>query len=147
MLRKIPLYIIIVALLLTLDQLSKNYAFYHFQTPIVLLPQLLELVYVKNFGIAFGLQLPQPLIYLSALVLLCFILPMIIREYDTGKKLTIFALLLIVSGALGNIIDRLHQGFVTDFISIWHWPAFNLADAYITTAVLLLIVFYAKLKR
>lgn len=50
----------------------------------------------------------------------------------------------IAGGAIGNIIDRVRQGAVTDFLDFyvgdWHWPAFNLADAFISCGVTLLLV-------
>jgi signal peptidase II len=59
---------------------------------------------------------------------------------------TVFALAasLIISGAIGNTIDRLSWGHVIDFIDLhaagWHWPAFNLADSCIVTGALLLVL-------
>ena len=46
---------------------------------------------------------------------------------------------LLVAGAVGNLADRARQGFVTDFIELPHWPAFNVADASITIGVVSLI--------
>ena len=57
-----------------------------------------------------------------------------------------FGLSLIIAGALGNIVDRLHYGFVIDFIDVhvgsYHWPVFNLADSAITVGVMILLVSY-----
>ena len=47
---------------------------------------------------------------------------------------------LLVGGALGNLIDRVRQGSVTDFLKVPHWPAFNLADAAITVGVVALVL-------
>ena len=56
---------------------------------------------------------------------------------------------LILSGAIGNVIDRLAYGAVVDFIDVyylhWHWPAFNIADSAITLGVILLI--FDEIKR
>jgi signal peptidase II len=53
-------------------------------------------------------------------------------------------LALIVGGALGNIVDRLRQGKVTDFLDLywrdWHWPAFNVADVAITFGALCVLI-------
>jgi len=46
----------------------------------------------------------------------------------------------VIGGAVGNIIDRVRAGAVTDFIKLPHWPAFNLADAAITVGVISLVV-------
>ncbi len=60
------------------------------------------------------------------------------------EKLTAAALGLIIGGAVGNLIDRIMNGYVVDFIDVyyrdWHWPAFNLADSAITGGVILLLL-------
>jgi signal peptidase II len=61
----------------------------------------------------------------------------------TPKPLEMVGLGLIAGGAMGNIVDRISQGAVTDFLDFhvgrWHWPAFNMADTMITIGVVLLI--------
>ena len=69
------------------------------------------------------------------------------RFLDLSKKLAIFAVSLVIGGAVGNVIDRLISGQVTDFISVWIWPVFNLADSFITIGILAIIIFYDKIKR
>ena len=65
------------------------------------------------------------------------------------QKLFCLAMSLILSGAIGNVIDRLAYGAVVDFIDVyylnWHWPAFNIADSAITLGVILLI--FDEIKR
>ena len=60
------------------------------------------------------------------------------------EKLTQAALGLIIGGAVGNLIDRIINGYVVDFIDVyyktWHWPAFNVADSAITGGVILLLL-------
>jgi signal peptidase II len=52
--------------------------------------------------------------------------------------------MLVLGGALGNLLDRLIHGYVIDFIDVyygaWHWPAFNVADSAITVGAVLLVV-------
>ncbi len=61
-----------------------------------------------------------------------------------NEKLTAAALSLVIGGAVGNLIDRIMNGYVVDFIDVFyqdhHWPAFNLADSAITCGVILLLV-------
>jgi signal peptidase II len=52
----------------------------------------------------------------------------------------------VLGGGLGNLIDRFTRGYVIDFISIWKWPVFNLADVFVTIGVLLIVLFYGKIK-
>lgn len=63
---------------------------------------------------------------------------------EVGNKLLACSLAMVVGGALGNVIDRVFNGYVIDFIDVyvgrWHWPVFNIADSCIVLGVLLLIV-------
>lgn len=107
-----------------------------------------KLEYAENQGIAFGLNIPAPQLMFSVLTLLLiiFIIYLAIKELNLGLKLSQFAIALILGGALGNLIDRITRGFVVDFIAIWKWPNFNLADSFIVIGVLLLVIFYGKIK-
>jgi signal peptidase II len=63
---------------------------------------------------------------------------------NSSQTLFCLALSLILSGAIGNVIDRILYGAVVDFVDLhyagWHWPAFNIADSAITIGVILLIL-------
>lgn len=49
-----------------------------------------------------------------------------------------------MAGGLGNLIDRMIMGYVTDFIDIWKWPVFNIADIAITCGCMLMIIFVLR---
>ena len=99
---------------------------------------LVDLVHVRNTGVAFGflsgggaLVLTFTLLAMAALIGYLALRPE--RPWlwlPTG---------MLVGGALGNLIDRLANGSVTDFIKLPHWPAFNVADMSITFGVLALL--------
>ena len=111
--------------------------------------------YVENRNIAFsvGRQLPnsvkQPLIIGIGILALVFLIYFIIQS---EKSFLIYvSTTLIMAGALGNLIDRLINGYVVDFIHWFYkgfdWPVFNLADAYITVGMIFLItefLFFAR---
>jgi len=63
---------------------------------------------------------------------------------NTSQTLFCLAMSLVLSGAIGNVIDRILYGAVVDFVDLhyagWHWPAFNIADSAITIGVILLIL-------
>jgi signal peptidase II len=113
------------------------------------------LTYVRNTGAAFGIfagsheAFRLPFLILVSVLALGFVFVMLKRlpEQQTGL---ITALAFIVGGALGNLIDRVLYGEVIDFLdfywSHYHWPAFNLADSFITVGVLITLYYLIKAK-
>ena len=103
------------------------------------LVSFLSLVHVHNPGVAFGFLgdggLPVLLVTAAALTLL-----MGYFARHTQRSLLWLPTGLLLGGALGNLIDRLHQGYVTDFIHFPHWPAFNVADMCFTGGVIALVL-------
>ena len=103
-----------------------------------------DLVYVQNFGISFGLFSGYVshwyLIIIGLLITLLIIYLMVISK----KRLEKLAYFIIIIGATSNILDRTINAYVVDFISIhyknYYWPAFNLADIYITIGIIMLII-------
>jgi len=105
-----------------------------------------NLVLVCNPGAAFSLLSEAggwqtPLLIAFALGAIAVVGTMIVRR--PGEKILCAALALILAGALGNVVDRVRFGCVSDFLDFhargWHWPAFNVADSAITIGALLLI--------
>jgi signal peptidase II len=99
----------------------------------------LSIGHVHNRGIAFGfLSGGGALVLVVTLAALALLLGFFAR--DPGRALVWLPTGLLLGGALGNLFDRLRQGYVTDFITLPHWPSFNVADIAITVGVLLLVV-------
>ena len=104
--------------------------------------------YICNTGIAFGIE-PSPkfwgvIILVIAVILLYQIFNFkfsIFKQFTINKYLNFqsLVLLLIISGAFSNIIDRVYFGCVIDFINLRFWPIFNLADIFITAGAILLL--------
>ena len=97
-----------------------------------------DLVHVRNRGVAFGMFEDGGVILVvigvaSVLALLVFF------ATHSRRPLVWLPTGLLLGGAAGNLIDRMRQGFVTDFIDLPLWPAFNLADTCITIGVLSLL--------
>jgi len=114
--------------------------------PVVVIPGLFNLVHWRNTGIAFGLLQDQSvLLTLLGTAALVGIPLLFWWEWRRDARLGVAAwgLGLILGGALGNLIDRLRFGDVTDFLLFYigsrQWPAFNLADSGITIGTILVL--------
>jgi len=104
-----------------------------------LLGGVITIVDVRNSGIAFGQlagggALVAVIVALAVGALLWYFLSHI------ATPMIWLATGLVIGGAVGNIIDRVRAGAVTDFIKLPHWPAFNFADAAITIGVIALVL-------
>jgi signal peptidase II len=97
-----------------------------------------ELVHVRNRGIAFGL-LDGRSIALTVLTVAALALLVGYFALHTNRPLLWLATGLLLGGALGNLLDRVRDDAVTDFIDLPLWPAFNVADMAITAGVLVLL--------
>ena len=132
-------------LLVFFDQLTKDLVINKFELyeSTNLLP-FLNFTFVVNYGFAFGfLNNPSLNQLVASLVILSIIIYFLYLLIKTQDYIFRFSLVLILSGALGNFLDRIFRGFVIDFIDIYisdyHWPAFNLADSWITVGFMILI--------
>jgi len=124
--------------LLLMDQLTKFFA-RSLLDEIILIPSVLSLTYVKNTGAAFGILQGNNLLFIflsfAALLFLFFFF----NEFQEKKEKILVTL--IITGVIGNLFDRLFFGFVTDFITFPYWPSFNIADALLSSSVLILLLF------
>lgn len=98
-----------------------------------------KIVHVTNTGAAFGiLQGAGPLLIVTSVAGLAAILVYLFNP-AFAQPLVRLGLALMLGGAIGNLIDRLHAGRVVDFLKVPNWPAFNVADSAITVGVLILL--------
>jgi signal peptidase II len=103
----------------------------------------LELTYVHNKGVAFGLAGGAGV----GLILITFVALAVVGYLfarDPTRPGMWVAVGLLAGGALGNLADRVRADAVTDFIHIGSWPAFNLADVSISAGVILLVLLYLR---
>ncbi len=138
--------VILMGLFVFLDQLSKYYAALRLKgnKPLVIVDGVFELHYLENNGAAFGMLQGQKAFFIFiAAVVLAIILYVILRTpyQRIFIKLNI-TLVLIASGAIGNLIDRIRYNYVIDFLyfSLINFPIFNVADIYVTLASFYLII-------
>lgn len=103
-----------------------------------------HLTYVTNDGMAFGLSLPggKTVLLVLTILLTGFIIGFLWKERH-GHPLIKYGLALILSGAIGNLIDRIYAGKVVDFLDFmigdFHWYIFNVADSAVTVGMTLFI--------
>lgn len=128
-------YILLGLVLIIVDQITKILV-----KDLMIIKSFLKFTYIKNTGAAFGiLSGNRIIIILVTLILIGYLI------YDSLKnnktKLELFSYLLIISGAIGNLIDRVFFGYVRDFISFTlfskEMAIFNVADIYITFGVII----------
>lgn len=128
-----------------IDQITKYGALFYLKNDVIIRPlPILDLVLVKNYGVSFGLFRSQGMLgvwVLSgiALLLCLWLLSMI---HQSQKPLEYKAYGIIISGAIGNVIDRFSHGGVVDFLYFhlnhYYWPAFNIADIAIVLGAILI---------
>ncbi len=141
-----PIYGLIVVIV-ALDQWSKwaiKTSFNLYQSKPVI-QDLLHFTYVTNDGMAFGLSFPggKHVLLIMTILLTGFIVGFLWKEKN-GHPLIKYGLALILSGAIGNLIDRLLYGKVVDFLDLmignFHWYIFNIADSSVTIGMILFII-------
>lgn len=114
------------------------------KSDVILIPGVLQLRYLENRGMAFGLfEGKIPVFVILCLLFFCVFAYVYIRMPRTGYYMPLAVTsLLMVSGALGNFIDRVFRGYVVDFIyfSLIDFPVFNIADIYVVCSGILLII-------
>ena len=131
--------------LVAFDLLSKKIVFDSIDLhTFISLTFFLDLTHIHNFGISFGLfsGLISPwLVIIIGLLVVGFIFYLMKSASDMFEE---WSLLIIISGALSNIIDRIFNGYVIDFIyfhyKYFFWPAFNFADIYITIGIIMIVI-------
>lgn len=139
---------IIIILGLAADMVTKRWAFDQLRPGRVvdLIPGYLDLSYLENRGAAFGIFQGQArLLGIASAAVALGIFFYLIRNKKMHNLMKA-ALALIVTGALGNVIDRLRYGFVVDFIHFhlkdaWHFPTFNVADICVSVGAGLMILY------
>ncbi len=97
-----------------------------------------------NSGIAFSIKIPYFMILSTTLIIIFFLIYIAIKKIQQKEYIKSFLFSLIIIGAMSNLIDRLLYGGVIDFIKIWNFPVFNLADAYITISIIIYILLEIK---
>ena len=148
-------YLIISALIIISDVWTKWLvnASIDLHEAIPVIPNLFQLVHVRNTGAAFGIganaesRLVPLLLNAGAIGVFCIVVVYAMRSAVSDRLLQV-GLHLILGGAIGNLVDRFRFGYVVDFLDVYvrafgrehHWPAFNIADSAICVGIALLFL-------
>ena len=140
---------LLTASLIACDQLIKHWAGSVLKPvgSIMLIPGLIKLTYVENFGAAFGMLQGKRWILIwftgAFLALIAFLL----ATNRIQKNIERFSAALILAGGAGNLADRIRQGYVVDYLDInelFSYPMFNLADCCVVVGAALILIWTVK---
>lgn len=137
--------IILIVVGIGLDQLTKYIASVYFINQIKIIDNFFTLVYVENTGAAWGMMKGKLWLFILISILALGIFIYMMKDFNL-KTHTIYSisLILMVSGSIGNLIDRLFRGYVIDFLQFdfgsYTFPIFNLADSFLTIGIGILII-------
>ena len=143
----------LIIILIMIDQLTKIWALGVLKAglSIPVIPGVFELEYLENRGAAFGILQDHQGFFLLVTLLAAIILTCIYLKIPKDRKYLPLkgSYVLLMAGAIGNMIDRALRGYVVDFFyfKLIDFPIFNVADIYVTVtiiALLILILFYYK---
>ncbi len=132
-------------LIVALDQLTKwlvrsKLAYGEAWSPWDWLTPYARILHVQNTGAAFGMFQNGNLIFTVLAIIVCLVILYYFPLIDRGDWPVRLALVLQFAGAMGNLIDRLYQGYVTDFVSVGNFFVFNVADSSISIGVAVLVL-------
>jgi signal peptidase II len=148
--RKLAILMPVLTVGLVLDQISKLLILQKLPLGgrVPLIPGLLNFVHVHNKGAAFGLLSGWSaefawLFFVATTALVLVVLGYLLWRLPGEQWLATLGYSLILTGALGNLIDRVRLGEVVDFIDVYyghyHWPAFNVADSLVCVGAAVLV--------
>ncbi len=146
--KKVKFFVINI-ILITIDQIFKYYILINKENlPNNIINGALNFTYCENRGIAFGIgQGGAKIFALMTLLMIIVALIYIAFKFNKLKGLTVFGIALVISGGIGNLIDRLFRGYVIDYIDfseIVDFPIFNFADICIVVGVIIIGISYLK---
>jgi len=145
-------FLLIALLIAGADQLSKIWIGSYPEEQAIFDTGLFRIIHTHNTGAAFGLFQGHSFtltVVASVTIAVILVYALFIYRYFPllDNRLGRLALGLVLGGAVGNLVDRLRFGYVTDFIDFGFWPAFNIADSAVTIGIIILIYSLLPLAR
>ena len=144
--------LVIAAVLVVLDQISKYLVVLYLpkEEQIRVIPYLFNFTYVENKGAAWGMMANSRWIFIIVSAIAVAVLAVLLLYFAKSKKVFVSSLVLIFAGGIGNMIDRIFNGYVVDFIQLdffQKFPVFNVADSYVTVGGFMLIIYILFIDR
>lgn len=141
--------ILSVILLVAFDQYTKYLAVINLKdkAPYILIDGVLQFNYLENTGAAWGILSGKKILFVIVTsIILVFLIYLFVKmpqdkKFNPLKVLTV----ILIAGAIGNLIDRISLNYVVDFIyfNLINFPIFNVADCYVTVSVILIVLLYS----
>jgi len=140
---------ITVGVLVFIDQLTKFMAATHLKPyeSYPVLKGIFHLTLIHNSGAAFGFFKQRVAIFIFISIVTILLIIFCAKRFQYNYHYARAGLLLILAGAIGNLIDRIRLGCVVDFLDFRIWPVFNFADILISLGGLFLIYYIVSIKR
>ncbi|WP_027624706.1 signal peptidase II [Clostridium lundense] len=143
--------IVIILLGIILDRITKLWAIKTLLSgkDIVIIKNFFQFSYLENTGAAFGI-FRDKLMFLTVITLIVvFAIIVYLFKFKPSSKILRISLAFIISGAIGNLIDRIQYKYVVDFIllhykDVYYFPTFNVADILVSVGTILLAFFIIK---
>ena len=139
------LILFIVILLVLIDQIIKQVIVNSlYNESIIFIKGLINFTYVENTGGAFGIGRNSVIVFILAnIIIIGCLIKIILSKNNSLNLLSLLSMAFIISGGIGNLIDRIFRGFVVDYIDInpiFKYPVFNLADIFIVLGCIVLAI-------
>jgi signal peptidase II len=145
------LVLLVAGIIITLDQVTKewvrnNIPKFSSMIPIPALGEYFVFEHVDNYGAAFGILQNQGTLFIVIAIVVAIAILVYVRYLPIDQTFVRFLLGLQLGGAVGNLVDRINQGFVTDFVKmgvpgVYYWPNYNIADSSIVVGVIALGIY------
>lgn len=138
----------LAVVVVVLDQVTKLLALHSLQDGPIAVAPFFNLALAYNTGAAFSFLADaggwQNAFFIAVAVVVSVVILVMAWRLTAEERQVAAALMLVLGGAIGNVIDRVRFGHVVDFLDVyygsWHWPTFNIADSAITIGALLLVL-------
>lgn len=142
----LPIVVFLMIGFVVSDQAVKKIALFFLSVLPLYFGDYFGLEIYRNYGIAFGIPVAAWVFYLIFILFIIWLVSGKLLSFKEMGKKEILAIGFILSGALGNLIDRIRFGYIIDYINISDIVIFNLADVFIAAGVIILIIIFFRKK-